>query len=169
VKELSLGSSFLLKRSSFGDFTNQLIKVSAPLSCCSCSSFTETAKMPWIPCCVECGSNRNPCHCRILGPTLGFVGFVVAAVIEWPVGALVWCFNHHKGRRIMHNPANVVYPHISSIFACWRAFTLNITSVLGLTLQATVLVSFPAYGDCSYLLLFLIATMPLSRLIFSGS
>ncbi|KAG6552058.1 hypothetical protein Mapa_006364 [Marchantia paleacea] len=72
--------------------------------------------MPWIPCCVECGSHANPCRCRIVGPTVGFVAFALAAVIEWPLGAVVWCFKHAKGRRIMGHPAAVVYPNVSSIF-----------------------------------------------------
>ncbi|XP_038887078.1 uncharacterized protein LOC120077252 [Benincasa hispida] len=46
--------------------------------------------------------------------TLGFLAFAVAAVVEWPVGVLVYCFRHHKGRRIMGHPATVVYPSVSN-------------------------------------------------------
>jgi len=74
--------------------------------------------MPYIPCCVECGTRRNACHCRVVGPTLGFIAFAVAAVVEWPVGAIVWCFKHQKGRRIMNNPSYVVYPKVARHFAC---------------------------------------------------
>ncbi|BBN15772.1 hypothetical protein MPTK1_7g00670 [Marchantia polymorpha subsp. ruderalis] len=70
--------------------------------------------MPYIPCCVQCHTRENPCHCKVVGPTLGFVGFALFALVEWPVGALVWCFRHHKGRRIMRHPANVVYPRIAA-------------------------------------------------------
>ena len=69
---------------------------------------------PFVPLCFECGTRRNPCHCRILGPTLGFVAFAVAACVEWPVGAFVYCFRHLKGRRIMAHPAAVVYPRVAS-------------------------------------------------------
>jgi hypothetical protein len=69
---------------------------------------------PFVPLCFECGTLRNPCHCRILGPTLGFVAFAVAACVEWPVGAFVYCFRHLKGRRIMAHPAVVVYPRVAS-------------------------------------------------------
>ena len=69
---------------------------------------------PFVPLCFECGTVRNPCRCRILGPTLGFVAFAVAACVEWPVGAFVYCFRHLKGRRIMAHPAAVVYPRVAS-------------------------------------------------------
>ncbi|XP_010549762.1 PREDICTED: uncharacterized protein LOC104820840 [Tarenaya hassleriana] len=66
-----------------------------------------------IPICVECGSRSNPCRCRVVGPTLGFVAFVVAGAVEWPLGALVYCFKHAKGRSIMAHPATVVYPSVA--------------------------------------------------------
>ncbi|KAG0590026.1 hypothetical protein M758_1G063200 [Ceratodon purpureus] len=69
---------------------------------------------PFVPLCFDCHTRRNPCRCRILGPTLGFVAFAVAAAVEWPVGAFVYCFRHLKGRRIMAHPAAVVYPRVSS-------------------------------------------------------
>ncbi|XP_078430456.1 cold-regulated protein [Wolffia australiana] len=67
-----------------------------------------------FPACAECGTRRNPCRCRVVGPTLGFVAFVAAAAVEWPLGAVVYIFRHHKGRRIMAHPATVVYPSVSS-------------------------------------------------------
>ncbi|MCL7022279.1 hypothetical protein MKW94_028636 [Papaver nudicaule] len=63
--------------------------------------------------CVECGSRRNPCRCRVLGPTLGCLAFLVTAVVCWPVGAVVYIVKHTKGRRIMGKPAAVVYPKVS--------------------------------------------------------
>lgn len=59
-----------------------------------------------IPVCFECGTTDNPCRCKVVGPTLGFVAFCVAALVEWPVGAVVWCFNHKKGSDIMANPVD---------------------------------------------------------------
>ncbi|KEH34683.1 hypothetical protein MtrunA17_Chr3g0111491 [Medicago truncatula] len=66
-----------------------------------------------VPICVQCGTRSNPCRCKVVGPTLGFVAFVAAAVVEWPVGALVYIFKHKKGRRIMGHPATVVYPKVN--------------------------------------------------------
>ncbi|XP_073290903.1 uncharacterized protein [Primulina huaijiensis] len=63
--------------------------------------------------CVECGTTRNPCRCRVVGPTLGLVAFALAALVEWPVGALIYPFRHSKGRRIMGHPSTVVYPRVS--------------------------------------------------------
>lgn len=27
--------------------------------------------IPIIPICFQCGTNQNPCHCKVVGPTLG--------------------------------------------------------------------------------------------------
>ncbi|XAR51475.1 hypothetical protein NMG60_11006109 [Bertholletia excelsa] len=67
-----------------------------------------------VPICVECGTHKNQCRCRVVGPTLGFLAFAAAAVVEWPVGAFVYLFRHSRGRRIMSHPAAVVYPSVSS-------------------------------------------------------
>ncbi|KAJ7514801.1 hypothetical protein O6H91_23G059600 [Diphasiastrum complanatum] len=67
-----------------------------------------------VPLCVQCGTTQNPCRCKVVGPTLAFLAFVIAAVVEWPVGALVYPFRHIKGRRIMSHPVSVVYPRVSS-------------------------------------------------------
>ncbi|KAJ7233573.1 hypothetical protein O6H91_05G058400 [Diphasiastrum complanatum] len=69
-----------------------------------------------VPCCVECGTTQNPCRCKVVGPTIGFLAFVVAAVIEWPLGALVYPFRHIKGRRIMSHPVSVVYTRVNHCF-----------------------------------------------------
>ncbi|KAI0516130.1 hypothetical protein KFK09_008802 [Dendrobium nobile] len=63
--------------------------------------------------CVQCGTRSNPCRCKVVGPTLGVLACAVAAVVEWPVGAVVYIFRHMKGRRIMAHPVNVVYPCVS--------------------------------------------------------
>ncbi|RMX99884.1 hypothetical protein D0868_09306 [Hortaea werneckii] len=26
-----------------------------------------------LPVCIQCGTNQNPCHVKIVGPTLGFI------------------------------------------------------------------------------------------------
>ncbi|CAK9317980.1 unnamed protein product [Citrullus colocynthis] len=75
-----------------------------------------------VPICIECGTHSNPCRCKVVGPTLGFLAFAVAAVVEWPVGALVYCFRHQKGRRIMAHPATVVYPSVSNAVNLLYAF-----------------------------------------------
>ncbi|KAL4025801.1 hypothetical protein IC575_014207 [Cucumis melo] len=63
-----------------------------------------------VPFCIGCGTLRNPCRCRVVGPSLGFLALVVTAVVEWPVGALVYLFRH----RIMGHPVTVVYPSVSN-------------------------------------------------------
>ncbi|EFJ27250.1 hypothetical protein SELMODRAFT_228059 [Selaginella moellendorffii] len=75
---------------------------------------TVTTRRHRVPTCVECGTRQNPCHVKVVGPTLGFVAFAIAAVVEWPVGAIIYPFRHFKGRRIMGHPVRVVYPRVAS-------------------------------------------------------
>ncbi|KAJ7000408.1 hypothetical protein NC653_011023 [Populus alba x Populus x berolinensis] len=49
--------------------------------------------------CVQCGTTSNPCRCKVVGPTVGFVAFADAAVVEWPLGAVVYLFKRMKGCR----------------------------------------------------------------------
>jgi len=49
------------------------------------------------PLCIECGNPDNPRHCKIVGPTLAFMGFSVAGLVEWPVGAVVRCCDCKAG------------------------------------------------------------------------
>ncbi|OIW02675.1 hypothetical protein TanjilG_29451 [Lupinus angustifolius] len=67
-----------------------------------------------LPICVQCGTAGNPCRCKVVGPTVGFLALAAAAVVEWPLGAFIYCFGRHvKGRRIMAHPATVVYPSVN--------------------------------------------------------
>ncbi|KAJ6370897.1 hypothetical protein OIU77_001414 [Salix suchowensis] len=50
-----------------------------------------------FPSCVQCGTRSNACRCKVVGPTLGFLAFAVAAVVEWPLGAVVYLFKTHEG------------------------------------------------------------------------
>nr|AEX55226.1 putative cold-regulated protein [Allium sativum] len=70
--------------------------------------------MGGFPGCVQCGTRSNPCRCKFVGPTLGFIAFAVTAAVEWPAGAVVYLFKHSKGRRIMSHPYAVVYPKVSN-------------------------------------------------------
>ncbi|KAH7446167.1 hypothetical protein KP509_01G042700 [Ceratopteris richardii] len=66
-----------------------------------------------LPVCIECGTHDNPCRCKVVGPTLGFVACCLAAIVEWPVGAVIWCFNRKKGSEIMGQPATKVNATVS--------------------------------------------------------
>ncbi|OAY57147.1 uncharacterized protein LOC122722485 [Manihot esculenta] len=70
--------------------------------------------MAGIPVCIQCGTTANPCRCKVVGPTLGFLAFAAAAIVEWPVGAFVYLFRHRSGRRIMAHPATVIYPSVTT-------------------------------------------------------
>ncbi|KAL6236884.1 hypothetical protein BDW75DRAFT_205548 [Aspergillus navahoensis] len=64
----------------------------------------------FFPVCIQCGTDQNPCRCKIVGPTLGIsnqfivdldkngraneLGFlvtIVAAVICWPASIFCGC------------------------------------------------------------------------------
>ncbi|KAF9664065.1 hypothetical protein SADUNF_Sadunf17G0117500 [Salix dunnii] len=49
-----------------------------------------------FPSCIQCGTRSNACRCKVVGPTLGFLAFAVAAVVEWPLGAVVYLFKRMK-------------------------------------------------------------------------
>ena len=40
--------------------------------------------------CVQVGTN-NPCRCKVVGPTIGIIGAVLAALVCWPAGILGYC------------------------------------------------------------------------------
>ncbi|BBN17451.1 hypothetical protein MPTK1_7g14620 [Marchantia polymorpha subsp. ruderalis] len=72
----------------------------------------------YIPYCMECGNDDNPCRCKVIGPSVAFACFCIAAAIEWPVGAIIWCFKKSKGTSIMGHPAMVVYPTVKDLIPC---------------------------------------------------
>ncbi|ORY85750.1 hypothetical protein BCR37DRAFT_377458 [Protomyces lactucae-debilis] len=59
----------------------------------------------FVPLCFEFGSDRNPCRCRILGPTLGFVAMILVAIIAWPAGVIVMCCNRDQANKLFGAPA----------------------------------------------------------------
>ncbi|OQD76149.1 hypothetical protein PENDEC_c005G02127 [Penicillium decumbens] len=47
--------------------------------------------IPIFPICFQCGTDQNPCHCKVVGPTLGFCCTIVAAVCGLLAGFdLLW-------------------------------------------------------------------------------
>ncbi|KNG80670.1 hypothetical protein ANOM_010935, partial [Aspergillus nomiae NRRL 13137] len=47
--------------------------------------------LPIFPICFQCGTDQNPCRCKVLGPTLGFCVTIVAAVCTVPIHYLLSC------------------------------------------------------------------------------
>ncbi|RMY85068.1 hypothetical protein D0861_06641 [Hortaea werneckii] len=52
-----------------------------------------------LPVCIQCGTNQNPCHIKIVGPTLGFIVGVCMAIICWPAALLCCCCATDAGKR----------------------------------------------------------------------
>ena len=61
-----------------------------------------------FPFCWQCGTSDNPCNCKILGPTLGFLGGVVSAVVLYPAGAIMYPFNKQRGIKCFGLPSDIL-------------------------------------------------------------
>ncbi|CAK3952462.1 polyol transporter 2 [Lecanosticta acicola] len=59
-----------------------------------------------LPICIQCGTDQNPCHVKIVGPTLGFLTGVVMAVFCWPASLLCCCCATDAGKKMLGAPAD---------------------------------------------------------------
>ncbi|KAF2095629.1 hypothetical protein NA57DRAFT_44124 [Rhizodiscina lignyota] len=56
--------------------------------------------------CFQCGTDQNPCHCKVVGPTLGFATTVVMAVFCWPASIFCGCCATETGKKLLGAPAD---------------------------------------------------------------
>ncbi|KAE8556583.1 hypothetical protein EYB25_001285 [Talaromyces marneffei] len=63
--------------------------------------------LPFFPICFQCGTDQNPCHCKVVGPTLGFFGCVVAGVICWPASIFCGCTATQMGKDLLAFPVKL--------------------------------------------------------------
>ncbi|PSK58604.1 hypothetical protein C1H76_6882 [Elsinoe australis] len=56
--------------------------------------------------CFQCGTDQNPCHCKVVGPTLGFVVAVGMAIFCWPASILCGCCITDTGKKMLAAPAD---------------------------------------------------------------
>ncbi|KAF2816744.1 uncharacterized protein BDZ99DRAFT_609 [Mytilinidion resinicola] len=56
--------------------------------------------------CFQCGTDQNPCHCKVVGPTLGFAVTVVMAVVCWPASLFCGCCATETGKHVLAAPAD---------------------------------------------------------------
>ncbi|KAJ5235659.1 uncharacterized protein N7469_004827 [Penicillium citrinum] len=54
---------------------------------------------PIFPICFQCGTDQNPCHCKVVGPTLGGL----LACFD-----LLWLWLHKDRERGLANTADLV-------------------------------------------------------------
>ncbi|EUC39875.1 hypothetical protein COCMIDRAFT_110299 [Bipolaris oryzae ATCC 44560] len=59
-----------------------------------------------IPLCIQCGTKDNPCHCKIIGPTIGFVVTVGMAIVCWPASLLCCCCATDTGKSVLAMPVD---------------------------------------------------------------
>ncbi|EME83201.1 uncharacterized protein MYCFIDRAFT_153817 [Pseudocercospora fijiensis CIRAD86] len=52
-----------------------------------------------VPICIQCGTDQNPCHLKVVGPTLGFLVGILMAVICWPAAILCCCCATETGKK----------------------------------------------------------------------
>ncbi|THX11911.1 hypothetical protein D6D13_04510 [Aureobasidium pullulans] len=56
--------------------------------------------------CFQCGTDQNPCHCKVVGPTIGFASAIVLAVVCWPASLLCGCCATETGKKMLGYPAD---------------------------------------------------------------
>ena len=64
----------------------------------------------WGP--QPCRAAPPPACAQVIGPTLGAALGIAAAVVCWPVGAVVWVFSRPRGRHLLGKPCDV-YSQVS--------------------------------------------------------
>ncbi|TVY65627.1 hypothetical protein LSUE1_G006938 [Lachnellula suecica] len=65
------------------------------------------AGFPLPPICFQCGTDQNPCHCKVVGPTLGFLTAVVLAVVCWPASLFCGCCASEQGKKMLGAPVEI--------------------------------------------------------------
>ncbi|KAJ4396369.1 hypothetical protein N0V93_000588 [Gnomoniopsis smithogilvyi] len=51
--------------------------------------------------CIQCGPGvNNPCHFKIVGPTIGFAIAVLLAIICWPLSIFFCCCGTETGKSV---------------------------------------------------------------------
>ncbi|EMC92390.1 hypothetical protein BAUCODRAFT_38442 [Baudoinia panamericana UAMH 10762] len=49
--------------------------------------------------CIQCGTDQNPCHIKVVGPTAGFIVAVCLAVVCWPAAIFCGCCATETGKK----------------------------------------------------------------------
>ncbi|EFQ97578.1 hypothetical protein MGYG_08897 [Nannizzia gypsea CBS 118893] len=60
--------------------------------------------IPFPIVCFQCGTDQNPCRCKVVGPTLGFAVGIVSAVICYPAAIFCGCWATDAGKRMLARP-----------------------------------------------------------------
>ncbi|CDM34109.1 hypothetical protein DTO013E5_9951 [Penicillium roqueforti] len=63
--------------------------------------------IPIFPICFQCGTDQNPCHCKVVGPTLGFFTTVVSAVFCYPLSIFCGCGFTQTGKDMLGYPVKL--------------------------------------------------------------
>ncbi|KAJ9191152.1 hypothetical protein DTO166G4_4838 [Paecilomyces variotii] len=63
--------------------------------------------IPIFPICFQCGTDQNPCHCKVVGPTCGFIACVLAAIVCWPASLFCGCCATQTGNDMLGFPVKL--------------------------------------------------------------
>ncbi|KAL4915276.1 hypothetical protein BDW62DRAFT_188667 [Aspergillus aurantiobrunneus] len=63
--------------------------------------------IPIFPICFQCGTDQNPCRCKVFGPTIGFVVTVVAAVVCYPASIFCGACCTKTGKDVLAYPVKL--------------------------------------------------------------
>ncbi|PVH76215.1 hypothetical protein DL98DRAFT_562071 [Cadophora sp. DSE1049] len=61
--------------------------------------------IPWV--CIQCGTDQNPCHCKVVGPTFGFITGVLLVVVCWPASLFCGCCASERGKKMLGAPVEI--------------------------------------------------------------
>ncbi|GAB7345797.1 hypothetical protein MBLNU457_4059t1 [Dothideomycetes sp. NU457] len=62
--------------------------------------------LPFPIICFQCGTDQNPCHCKVVGPTIGFCATIVLAVVCWPASIFCGCCATETGKKMLATPVD---------------------------------------------------------------
>jgi hypothetical protein len=84
------------------------------------TKFQQTAadKMDFpicIPICFQCGNTDNPCRCKVVGPTLGFVLAALSAILFYPAGLVTYACDRKQSQALFAAPAQIQWKMSSGI------------------------------------------------------
>ncbi|CAI6342451.1 unnamed protein product [Periconia digitata] len=89
--------------------------------------------IPLPICCFQCGTDQNPCHCKVVGPTIGFFVTVGMALVCWPASLVCCCCATDAGKKYVYHMLRYAIPppplfSFSSATLVSRCYTSTATS-----------------------------------------
>ncbi|EAU34969.1 predicted protein [Aspergillus terreus NIH2624] len=76
------------------------------------SNMCDVPFFPIFPICFQCGTDQNPCRCKVLGPTLALIEARVLCdcrlrCLLLPSGSILWLLRNEDGKRAIISPVDL--------------------------------------------------------------